>query len=227
MKFRAGEFEGPLDLLLHLIRTNEMELDAVSVLDIVDQYAEVVSEQSMEETSEFVLLAAHLIALKARYLNKGSIEYEDALEDDPLEELVERLRAYKAIKEVGEYLEARESTESRFFRESELIELEDDLRLDAELLTQALQRVIEGLSRFDDQRQEFFSSKRRHHVPVKERKTFIIRMLKTTDRINFSDISEDRDMAIANFLALLELLKERLVRVRQDSPFTEIYISAN
>lgn len=225
--FKAADFEGPLDLLLHLIRSNEYEIESLLLLDIIDQFVAVVSSCTLQEKADFALMSAHLIALKARYINKGRLDEYEELQNDPLEILVEKLRTYRKIKEVGEYLKEKEITDCHFFKEPETAEIAEECDfLSVNLLAQALQRVIDNLSRFDDGGREFFRRKRRTFVPVREKKKYILDLLSAAGTVRFSELCGDRDEIIASFLALLELLKASLITVRQEDVFSEIFISA-
>lgn len=224
---RLPDFEGPFALLLHLIQTNEMEIEAISVLSIIDQYLDVVSKYSLDESSDFIVTASYLIAMKARYLNMGKVEEARENADDPLEDLVEKLKWYRNIKEIGDFLKRRESLDYHFFREAELFETDEQEPIyELNLLTSALQRVMDRLSRFDDARQEFFRLKRKTYISVKEQKDYIMKLLGTTDKITFSEICDSRELLVANFLALLELMKMSQIRVFQDDVYEEIYIAA-
>lgn len=227
LKYIVGDFEGPLDLLLHLLQTQEVEISSLSILTITEQYLQAVNELELEGTSEFVLMASQLVAMKARYLNKGEMEYE-TFDDDPMVQLVEKLKLYKEIKRLGEYLRDRENPEYHFFKDSvDYIVEEKEPSLDVKLLTEALTRVLDNLSRFDENRKEFFRFQRRQFVSVKEKAREIIKLLGTTERLKFSVLCQTRDEAIATFLSLLELLKLRKVSIVQDAHFSEIYIELN
>lgn len=221
---RLPEFEGAFDLLLHLIKTNEMEIEAVSVLSIIDPYLDLVSRYTLDESSDFILTASNLIAMKARYLNKGRIEDERESGEDPLENLVEKLKLYRKIKEVGMFLKHRECLDDHFFKEAEPYEEDAEHNYQVDLLTLALQRVMDRLSRYDDERQDFFRLKRKKYISVKERRDYILKLLGTTKKIAFSEICETREELVASFLALLELLKYSQIRVFQEDIYSEIYI---
>lgn len=226
MNFKVGEFEGPLDLLLHLVRAEEFEIEALRLLGIVEQFVSAVSNSELSEISDFVLMAAHLIAIKARYLNKGKLEFDsDRGDGDPLEELVEKLRVYKRVKELGEYLRRRENIGYSFARAPETA-AEDDgaLSLSTGLLYKAFERVIDNLSRFDEERQAFFRLKRRSFVSVAEKRRYILEILSTTERVALSSVCSERSDVIACFLALLELLRAGKIAVAQGGVFDEIYI---
>lgn len=222
---RLPEFEGAFDLLLHLIRTNEMEIEAISVLSIIDQYLDLISRYTLDESSDFILMASSLIAMKARHLNKGRIEDEREGGEDPLENLVEKLKLYRKIKEIGTFLKNRESLHYHFFKEAEPREEEGEQRYQIDLLTLALERVMDRLSRYDDERQEFFRLKRKKYITVKERKDYILKLLGKTRQIAFSEICDTREELVASFLALLELLKYSQICVFQEDTYAEIYIA--
>ncbi len=226
MHFRVGEFEGPLDLLLHLVRTEEFDIDALRLLDIVEQFVAVVSGSELSEVSDFVLMASNLIAIKARYLNKGRLDFDADSEADPLEELVEKLRVYKRVKELGEYLKRREITAHSFMRDTEVRPDESvgGFSLSIQLLYAAFERVVDNLSRFDEERQAFFRLKRRNFVSVAEKRKYILELLKNSAKISFGSICRERGEVIACFLALLELLRTGRITVSQDEAFKEIYI---
>lgn len=227
LKYVVGDFEGPLDLLLHLLQTQEVEISELSILSITEQYLAAMNELELEGTSEFVLMASQLVAMKARYLNKGEVEFETS-DDDPMVQLVEKLKLYKEIKQLGEYLKDRENPEYHFFKDSmDYIAEEKEVSLDVKLLTEALTRVLDNLARFDENRKEFFRFQRRHFVSVKVKAREIIQLLGTTKRLSFSNLCRTRDEAIATFLSLLELLKLRKVCIVQNQHFSEIYIEIN
>lgn len=227
LNYVVGDFEGPLDLLLHLLQTQEVEISGLSILSITEQYLAAMNELELEGASEFVLMASQLVAMKARYLNKGEVAFETS-DDDPMVQLVEKLKLYKEIKQLGEYLKDRENTEYHFFKDSiDYIAEEKEATLDIKLLTEALSRVLDNLARFDENRKEFFRFQRKHFISVKDKAREIIQLLGTTNRLAFSSLCGSRDEAIATFLSLLELLKLRKVRIVQDQHFSEIYIQIN
>ncbi len=223
MIVKTRDFEGPLDLLLHLIRSHELEIETLDVLAIAEHYIEIVLNSSLEESTDFVLMASHLIAIKARYLNKGE-EPSLVVEDDPLEDLVEKLRVYRRVKEIGEYLKERENTDYHFFKEGSIDQEDDKFTLHVTLLSQALQRVLEKTALIDENRKGFFQFKRRTFPSVKEKSRKILAILEASESIAFSDLFDTKEDVIAGFLALLELLKAGAIRVAQSTVFGEIYI---
>src|SRR5262247_592464 len=158
LRLRVGDFEGPLDLLLHLCRTNEMDLAHLQVRAITDQYLahlESVRFQDLEVAGSFMVMAATLIYLKSKLLLPANPDDPEETLDEEGEmlkrELEERLREYARVKALGTWLAERESEQSLIFGRTtaelpppEDIPLED---LSVHLLQRAMQRLIEDQKR--------------------------------------------------------------------------------
>jgi segregation and condensation protein A len=131
---KLQEFEGPLDLLLHLIKKEEAELDKISLSKITDQYLDYISslsELDLDQASEFVLLAATLLQLKARSVLPRPAAVSEDFEEEPAEwlngprseaDLAERLKVYRQFKQIAEHLQDREETWSRVYTRSAINE---------------------------------------------------------------------------------------------------------
>lgn len=131
---KLQEFEGPLDLLLHLIKKEEADLDKISLSKITDQYLDYISslsELDLDQASEFVLLAATLLQLKARSVLPRPQAVSEEIEEEPVEwpngpgseaELAKRLKVYRQFKQIAEHLQSREETWSRVYTRSAINE---------------------------------------------------------------------------------------------------------
>lgn len=226
MEFRLGEFAGPLDLLLHLIRLNEMEIEEISVLEIIKQYLEMTSNiADLDLASDFLVMASTLLAIKARSLNGGLLELEGEEEhQDPLKDLVDRLRVYKDFKEFAENLGKSFEPEHSYFRPRTDYKIDKELSLSVDLIKEALSRIIIRLERFDDQRQDFFKIDHRQNHTVEGKMKYILKLLDTTNKIDFYSTCSYWDEIVVTFLAVLELIKSRRIIVRQDELFGEIFL---
>lgn len=229
MQFTAGSFEGPLDLLLHLIRIREVEIEALSILDITEQFLEAVQGLEyldLEQSTEFVLMASSLIAIKARYMSSGQMDlgYDPGSDENPLDELVERLRRYKKVVEASGFLRERHNPNESFLRDQMEYIVPDELDLEVSLLKEALQRIMSKLERFDDERQIYFEGVRHIYQTVESKIQYIEDLLETTETLEFTKICIYREDVVVVFLALLELLKAGKVNVVQEDIFSEIYI---
>ena len=232
---RVESFVGPLDLLLHLCRTNEMDLSRLSIRTITDQYLshlEAVRFQDLEMAGAFMVVAATLIYLKSKLLLPAGPEDDaEALDEEGerlRQELAERLREYARIKALGAWLGEREAEQALLFGRtgSELpppedIPLED---LSVHLLQRALQRLI------DEQKRRAPREIEPDPLSVLERMNEILTLLRHTWSLLFSSIAgPERVRAewVVTLLALLELVRLGQVRARQAEPFGEITIEEN
>ena len=231
---RIESFVGPLDLLLHLCRTNEMDLAHLSVRTITDQYVnhlEAVRFQDLETAGSFMVMAATLIYLKSKLLLPVDPDAEETLDEEGellRQELAERLREYARIKAAGAWLALREAEQARLFGRAvgelpapEDIPLED---LSVHLLQRALQRLIEEQKRRTPREVE------PNPLSVLERMNEILALLRHTWSMLFSSVAgRERVRAewVVTLLALLELVRLGQVRARQAEPFGEITIEKN
>jgi segregation and condensation protein A len=232
---RVESFVGPLDLLLHLCRTNEMDLAHLSVRTITDQYLthlESVRFQDLETAGSFMVMAATLIYLKSKLLlPAGPDNGAEALDEEGellRQELAERLREYARIKAVGAWLALREAEQALLFgrTSSELpppedVPLED---LSVHLLQRALQRLIEEQQRRAPREIE------PNPLSVLERMNEILVLLRHTWSLLFSSVAGRERIRVewvVTLLALLELVRLGQVRARQAEPFGEITIEKN
>jgi segregation and condensation protein A len=224
-------FEGPLDLLLHLCRTNEIDLSRLPIQTITDQYLEhlqAIEFRDLETAGAFMVVAATLIYLKSKLL-LPSPEPEEELLDEEGESLrqglEERLREYAHVRELGIWLAEREAEQALLFGRpgSELpspdeIPLED---LSVHLLEQAYRRLLD-VQPSDEPRTvepEPFS--------VLERMAEVLSLLRHTWSLLFSSVvggERTRAELVVTLLALLELVRLGQARIQQREPFGEIVI---
>lgn len=234
MEFKLKQFEGPLDLLLHLINKSKIDVEDIFVSDITEQYLEymdALTEPDMESASEFLSMAALLLEIKSRsLLPKPPAPAED--EEDPQQLLIRRLKEYKEIKENSEQLRQNESLlEGRYYKLPQEINFVErfelkDISMDA--LMEAFQEVLARLERkrVPDAVREI----RRDMFSVKEKISYIKRRLSDKKQLSFYSLFEgdsSREEVIATFLALLELCKRRFLFIRQTGLFADISLKLN
>jgi len=229
---RVESFVGPLVLLLHLCRTNEMDLSRLSLRTITDQYLahlEAVRFQDLETAGSFMVMAATLIYLKSKILLPANPDDpEEALDEEGLllkRELEERLREYARVKALGAWLSEREAEQSLVYGRTvaelpppEDIPLED---LSVHLLQRAMQRLIE------DQKRRIPRQVEPNPLSVLERMGEITDLLRSTWSLLFSSVAgAERVRAewVVTLLALLELVRLGQARARQAELFGEIVI---
>lgn len=222
-------FEGPLDLLLHLIKENKIDIYDIPISLITNQYLEYLEfmkELNLEIASEFLVMAATLIYIKSRMLLPKD-EFTDEKTEDPRENLVQRLLEYQSIKEASSLLRQREETWCNVF--SRPPSERDDTFVEPELylfdvnifdLLNALKKVISKAPP-----ETITISK--ESLTVKDRISSILDILEDKNVVRFEELFEKdstRMMIIVTFLALLEILRLNLARAYQEKEFETIWI---
>lgn len=233
-KVKLEIFEGPLDLLLYLIKRDEIDIYEISIERITRQYLEYLQafqELQIDVAGEFVVMAANLIYIKSRSLLPVDQQPpdEDADEDDPRWDLIRQLIEYKKFKEAAAQLHVRELEQERIFsREGGLPDAAaPPLRLgDIGIfqLINAFQNVIKRVEAREDLREIFGE-----HFTVSDKIDVILQRVAGGVRLRFTDLFgaiASRVEIVVTFLALLELIRLKQVRATQADPFDEIEIAA-
>jgi segregation and condensation protein A len=224
-------FEGPLDLLLHLIKKNEVSITDIPIATITEQYLatlELMQSFNLDVAGEFLVMAATLIHIKSRMLLPAGDDEPDEDEGiDPHDELVRRLLEYQRFKEAADQLERREilsrdvfvrapgpteETPPAAFRELSVFEL-----------LAALGRVLDRLPK-DDVHEVTLEK-----ITVREKMTLLLDTLRSNGKVLFDSLFSEvksRMEVIVTFLAMLELVKSRAVRIFQEEATGPIIIEA-
>ena len=211
-------FEGPMDLLVHLIKKNELDIYDIPVAMVTEQYLqylEWIKIMNIDYAGDFIVMASTLAQIKSRMLLPASAE-ED--EDDPRHEIVKPLLEYLQMKSAAEQLSERELLgEETFLRgrdRREFLEIEHEEYIQVGLfeLIDAFQKILEKIP--GDQRMEFTADK----ISVKERITQITDILEAKGSTTFIELfseNPDKSEVIVTFLAILEMVKLALIRIVQ------------
>ena len=234
-KVKLEIFEGPLDLLLFLIKRDEIDIYEISIERITSQYLEYLQafkELNIDVAGEFVVMAANLIYLKSRSLLPVDQQPpdEDADEEDPRWDLIRQLIEYKKFKEAAAQLQVRALEQERMFTRdgSSAVMAQAPLRLgDVGIfqLINAFQNVIKRVDAREDLREIF-----NEHFSVSDKIDVILSRVAEGARVRFSDLFGEiasRVEIVVTFLALLELIRLKQVRAMQANPFDEIEISGS
>lgn len=224
LKFKLDSFEGPLDLLLMLIRKNKVSIYDIPISVILDQYLEVMNsmnEMDLEISSEFLVLAATLLQIKSKMLlPKSEEDEEDGI--DPREELVRRLTEYKKVKEsIGFFKDRQNIGASMFFKAPDAIERPpaelNYATLTPENLLAAYKRAYQRLEhKQPPPAQSFQGIVGREKISLRSRVSIIWSRLKTKSATLFKELFsgvKSRAEAVASFMATLELIKINKIRV--------------
>lgn len=224
-------FEGPLDLLLYLIRQEELDIYDIPIARITRQYLEyieIMKSLDIDLAGEFLVMAATLLKIKSKLLLPHHVEIEGEMED-PRKDLVRQLLEYKKFKEAASRLEDREEVQRLMFpRPKGAIEKQEETRAEPPVpevglyeLLSAFRQVVE---RIDKVRLYEIVGE---DITIEDRIDFILKQVKENEQIKFSDlfVNEPRKlMMVVTFFALLELIRLGRVRVLQDALFGEIFI---
>ncbi|MFD0586854.1 segregation and condensation protein A [Paenibacillus sp. GCM10027627] len=238
--YKLETFEGPLDLLLHLIDKSEIDIHEVSISEITMQYLEyldAMKELELEVTSEFLVMAATLLAIKSKQLLPKPPIFEDIYDDwvdddglDPRDELIQRLIEYRKFKGIAEQLREKEIERSLVFsREPEDMTpylVEEKVNpvegLHISDLVAAFQKALRRAARRD-----IIATVQRDEISVKDRINDIVDVLKQFETVRFSKLireNMDKHEIVVTFLAILELMKMKHIRCFQHSLFDDIVI---
>jgi segregation and condensation protein A len=232
-KVKLEVFEGPLDLLLYLIKQDEIDIYDVSLERITGQYLEYLQafkELNVELAGEFIVMAANLIYLKSRSLLPIDQQppEDDSEEDDPRWDLIRQLIEYKKFKEAAAELHLRELEQEQIFaREGSSITLRNPLRLEEVGIFQLINAFQTVLKRIEERQdvQEIFAER----FSVSDKIDIILQRVGNTARVRFADLfgtAVSRLEVVVTFLALLELIRLKQVRAVQKNMFEEIEIAA-
>ena len=236
-------FEGPLDLLLHLIDKSKIDIYDIPIVEITNQYMDYIRQMQKEDLnvmSEFLVMAATLLDIKCRMLLPKEVN-EEGEEEDPRKELVEQLLQYKMYKYMAYELKDRQlDAELMMFKQptvpKEVQEFEEPVNLD-ELLSgltlSKLNAVFQDVMKRQDNKIDPVRSKfgkiEKEEVPLPVKLTYVEEYAKSHKRFSFRQLLEEQKSkmhVVVTFLAILELMKTGIIRVAQEETCGEIMIDS-
>ena len=239
-KVKLDVFEGPFDLLVYLIENAQMNIYDIQVAEITNQYVAYIARAKALDiaiASEFLVLAAALIEIKSKMLlprfkvdEDGNSEFED-----PRSELVSRLLEYKRFKNAAELLEQAE-TEAMFIFEKPQEDLsqytnEPDifLKLDTKSFMQAFKKFLHKKKRVEEIKKSYTKSAR-PKITTEEKMDFIKKIFKVKGKrtVSFKDLiqsEKDKYEVAVTFSSVLEMARQKAIKVKQQVPFGEIKIT--
>lgn len=222
-------FEGPLDLLLYLIRKHNLDILDIPMAELTRQYMEYVEKMraiKLELAGDYLLMSAMLIEIKSRMLLPKPAEIES--EEDPRAELVRRLMEYEAIKLAAQRLDEMPKVDDDIFVASAYYQHISNIRppeVSLDDLAEAWKNVLKRASHFKHHKVS------REELSVREHMSIILRRLKADKMVEFSDLFDILNDGIPKlvvcFLAILELAREGLLRITQQVAFSPIYVQIN
>lgn len=232
-KVTIENFDGPLDLLLHLIKEQDIDIYDIKIEEITEQYLDFIramKELNLSVASEYLVMATELIEMKSKMLlPKKIVETEDEYEEDPREVLIERLLAYKQYKEVTSEFKNLELTRKQVFtKEPEnLSYYAKEQENKEELGINDLIEAFNELMKRKELDKPIATKITKKELSVTEKVTKIRRILKEKKNVKFEELFEvaTKEEVIISFLSILEMVKKDEITLRQDSNFKSIVIS--
>lgn len=238
LKIKISNFEGPFDLLLHLIKKNEMEIYNVRISDITTQYLEYISkmkEMDLEITSEFIVIAATLLEIKSKELlpKEKKDEVSMDLEEDTEKTLINKLIEYKKFKAAAEFFKSKsDHIGVMFSKKPEIIELKEKKEeniLNNISMLELYNLYIEIMRNYNNKVNVNFIPREIHvdNYKIEDKMMHISELMHKNKKTVFSNLAEncrEKIEVVVTFLALLELIKLRRVKVIQEENFKEIYL---
>ena len=228
---RLEVFEGPLELLLHLIRKNEVDIFDIPIAKITDHYLEyldMMRSLNISIAGDFLVMASTLMYIKSKMLLPGSSEEE---EEDPRVAITRPLLEYMRFKEMAGELSERELLERDVFARRLGLEFQSQFAEQDTLLDVSLFQLMDAFKRLVDQRLPGAQLKLQlEKYSLKEKTAYLLDRLKVCRTLLFDDLfSEDRSISefVITFLALLEIVQMGLVRVTQPHPDATIRLEAH
>jgi len=224
-------FDGPLDLLLHLIKKHEVDIYDIPIALITQQYLdylELMTELNLDTVGDFLVMAATLIHIKSRTLLPRPDPKQDDAEEDPREALIRRLLEHQKFKAAAELLHDREIARSAQWQRPDNVvndvvgsAPEPEVEIDLFSLMAAFRQVLERAKK----RPKVMLPP--EQIPIETRISQLLERLSETDACGFEDLFEDvqtRSGMVVTFLALLEMIRLKLIRVFQQANFGAIRI---
>lgn len=220
-------FHGPLDLLLYLIKKEEVDIYEIPIAKITKQYlkyVEMMTSLDLEIAGEFILMAATLIRIKTRLLLPRDSASED--EDDPREELIMALIEYKKYKEAGDILR-----DKALLEETNYVPVSPITKIDGKVELQQVTTLFDLVSVFQEvmtaKKEETFHSVENEEISIEERIAYVMTALQIKEFATFQELFSDypkKIVAVVTFIALLELTRSKRITIFQSIPFSEVRV---
>lgn len=227
-----GDFEGPLDLLLHLIKESKMDIYEIKIEEITEKYLafiESMEEMNLDIASEYLVMAAELIEIKSRsLLPKPEIEKSE-YEEDPEEELRKRLIEYEKYKEATqEFRQLEEKRNSYFTKSPEKFSEYSNIPLtnDSDITAADLLKALEKLIQRKNLEKPINTKVTKKELSVKDRVVKIRSILKEKKKVSFISLFDNlsKPYVVVTFLSILEMAKDSEIVLKQDENFGEIFL---
>lgn len=228
MEFRVDGFEGPLDLLLHLIKENKMDIFDIEINLITEQYLKYINnmEKVNLEISEYLVLASELIEIKAKMLLPKKKQEMEIEEEDPREELVNKLLEYQAYKEISKDLKEKEELRSEIYTKAPE-KYSNYQKEETTFEGGSVDLLIDAFKKFLIRKEEekpLNTKVTKKGISVSSRRHEIKNLLKEKGKVSFYQMFSirSREYIVVTFLAILEMAKNKELIIHQEGIYDEI-----
>ena len=233
-KIMINEFEGPMDLLLHLIKKSDIDICDISIEEITKQYLDYINEMEkldLDIASEYLIMAAELIEIKSSILLPKQTIDEDEYEEDPREKLIKRLIEYKQYKEMmPEFKQMEIDRKQMYSKDPSDLSSFKTIDENIDLGDIGLNDLMEAFNKFLERKkleQPLNTKITKKEYSVGERSSQIKNILKTKKKVEFEELFEEvnKDYIVVTFLSILVLAKKQELKITQDNNFSKIILS--
>ena len=229
-KFIINDFEGPLDLLLHLIKISKMDIYDISISEITRQYIDFINkmeEMNLTVASEYLVMASELIEIKSKMLlPKSEIEEEE----DPREDLVNRLVEYQKYKDMIQSFKLLESERKEIYTKEPVnfnIYSDEAIINDGNITVDDLVKALSKFLERKEREKPLTTKITRKEITVSERTNDIRKILNKKKKVSFFDLFETKtkEYVVVTFLSILEMCKLGEITITQENNFNNIIIN--
>ena len=228
---RIDDFEGPMDLLLHLIKEKKMDLLNLKIEVIIDEYLKFIDEMerlNLDIASSYLVMASELLEMKSKLLLPRHEEDEEQEEENPEQDLVNRLIEYQKYKDLTEDFKELESERKQIYtRLPENLKEYSDTNTVINNSDVTLDDLLEAFQKFLERKkleQPLHTKVTRREMSVEERTISIRNILSKKKKVNFLELFDvlNKEYVVVTFLAILEMAKQNELKITQEEEYGEI-----
>lgn len=229
--FVINDFSGPLDLLLHLIKQSNINIVDISIEEITKQYLNFIEEMenlNLDIASEYLVMAAELIEIKSKVYLPIKEKEEDSFEEDPKEQLINRLLEYQKYKESTIVFKELEESRKDIYTIpiNTLSDIDKEVKIN-ELPIEALTLAFNNLLKRKQQEKPLNTKITKKEYSISVRNEEIKKILKKRKKVEFEELFEivTKSYVVVTFLSILDLARKQEINIEQDKNFSKIYLS--
>ncbi len=229
---KIDAFEGPLDLLLHLIKESKVDIWDIQIVDITNQYLDYIHQMenlNLNIASEYLVMASELMEMKSKLLLPRTEAEEEEEEQDPREALIERLIEYQQYKDMtAKFRELSEERQEFYTKMPESLKeyQEEGVILNSDVTLDDLMKAFEKFLARKEEEKPIATTVTKKEITVEERRKSIRNILKEKKKVDFFDLFEEitKEFIVVTFLAILEMARKHELTIKQENNFDKITV---